>query len=168
MTRLWENVKDAKRREGVVTKEPGRSLPKSILAELQNSPQGLPAKVEDAVEGPTIQTDEERKERTIKDLEAKLRKLAKQRDIEKKALDVILWRDRLIKLASERARRLDTCGWDQRLLFDEEDWEEFGEDVLPSYEVDSSAETEGMEVDEERPEEVWWCRGNKKCDRHNG
>ncbi len=33
---LWESVKDAKHWEGVVVRDPGRTLPKKILAELSN------------------------------------------------------------------------------------------------------------------------------------
>jgi COMPASS component SPP1 len=81
---------------------------------------------------------------------------------------VILWRERLTELASERAEKLDICGWDQRLCFGDEEWADFGAGVLETYEeklesgesmsVDAAAEGDGE----------WWCPGKKKCDRHAG
>ncbi|KAH8120353.1 hypothetical protein DFH11DRAFT_1559697 [Phellopilus nigrolimitatus] len=173
---LWETVKDAKRREGVVVREPGRTLPKSILAELQNNAE---AKPEDAYENkPDTESsvaDQENKDDTIKRLKSQLLDIVQERESRKKETDVIAWRERLLRLASERAENVHECGWDQRLCFGDEEWVEFGEGVLESYEdstpnghANGSEDQDDMQTDEQVVDGEWWCRGKKKCERHAG
>ncbi|KLO14429.1 hypothetical protein SCHPADRAFT_939500 [Schizopora paradoxa] len=176
--RLWESVKAAKRREGVVVAEPGRTLPKKILAELSNvTPPNLTSNVEEIppdaqmnIDQPTFGESQENgivapnpvAKLKIASLEAQLGKIVSEREERKKEMEVVEWRQRLLSLAIRRAEVVGECGWDQRLCFGDEEWREFGEGVLESYEEAS----EGMEVDEQ--EGVWWCRGEKKCERHAG
>ena len=86
--------------------------------------------------------------------------------------DVISWRQKVLELAAARADRVDECGWDQRLIFDEEEYLEFGDGVLESYEERSpqlnGAAEESMQVDGACGHGEWWCRGKKKCQRHAG
>lgn len=177
--RLWENVKDAKRREGVVVSEPGRTLPKKILAELSNvtppnpsnGAEELSRDVQMNIDQPCIIQGQENGvggspnpvlKLKIVSLEAQLSKVVSERENRKKEMEVVEWRQRLLSLAIRRAELVGECGWDQRLCFGDEEWREFGEGVLESYE-DAN---EGMEVDEQESE--WWCRGEKKCERHAG
>jgi len=82
-----------------------------------------------------------------------------------------LWREKVVELASERAEVVDQCGWDQRLCFGEEEWADFGAEVLESYEERTNTDSgdDGMQVDgaSASPGE-WWCTGKKKCERHAG
>ena len=83
-------------------------------------------------------------------------------------MEVVLWREKLLELATARATAAEQCGWDQRLCFGDEDYAEFGPGVLESYEDEEETKAgDAMQVD--APEEqVWWCQGKKKCDRHSG
>jgi len=80
-----------------------------------------------------------------------------------------------VELATERSERVDDCAWDQRLCFGDEEYAEFGMEVLATYEENAEKEDvkdEGddtMQVDHTGGEEgEWWCRGKKKCERHAG
>lgn len=176
--RLWESVKGAKRREGVVVREPGRTLPKKILAELSNvTPPNIASNIEDTSPDIQMNGDHPASGKTqenginslnpvakakIASLETQLRKIVSEREERKKEMEVVEWRQRLLSLAIRRAELVGECGWDQRLCFGDEEWREFGDGVLESYEES----TEDMEVDDQ--EGVWWCRGEKKCERHAG
>jgi len=85
--------------------------------------------------------------------------ITKMREEIVRSMDIIMWREKLINLASDRAERLKHCGWDQRKCFSDEDWAEYGEGVLGTY------EDQAMEVDEEGE---WWCPGEMECERHAG
>ncbi|KAF8898695.1 hypothetical protein BD779DRAFT_1464807 [Infundibulicybe gibba] len=124
-SRLWDKVKGAEKREGVVKSKTAREIER---------------------------------------LKVLLEQVVVLREEIKKGMEVVLWRERLLELASERAEHLGSCGWDQRLCFGDEEWVDFGTDVLDSYE-DVKASGDEMEVDGEGE---WWCPGNKQCDRHTG
>lgn len=175
---LWAAIKDMKRREGVVTAEPQRTIPRSILAALQNSSlvptveeQTNDTKLEPAFE-PTPRHDENANAETIRALRTQLDSISKQRELWKKDMNLLVWRERLLILAAERASRLKECGWDQRLCFGDEEVMEFGDGVLESYDESIIAtrneDENGMDVDEQVGDGEWWCRGKQKCERHGG
>jgi len=83
----------------------------------------------------------------------------------------VLWRARLVELATKRSEKVDECAWDHRLCFGEEEYADFGMDVLASYENSGvkGDEDDAMRVDNAGGDEgEWWCRGKKKCERHAG
>ncbi|KAF9044752.1 hypothetical protein BDZ89DRAFT_942869 [Hymenopellis radicata] len=123
---LWEKVKDAERREGLVVRLGNGHIGKSRT----------------------------KREREVEKLQTQLDAVSMQRETVKRSMDVAVWRERLLELAVGRAEaKQDECGWDQRLCFGEEEWEEFGEGALENY--GSS-------------DEEWWCPGPADCDRHVG
>jgi len=89
----------------------------------------------------------------------------------KKGLEVVIWRERLLELASERAESIGQCGWDQRLCFGDEEWTDFGAGVLETYD---DGKTDVTNVEDEQSQATgegfgaWWCPGRKHCDRHVG
>ncbi|EJD03931.1 uncharacterized protein FOMMEDRAFT_121290 [Fomitiporia mediterranea MF3/22] len=167
---LWESVKDAKRREGFVVPEPGRILPIVILAGIQN---GDVTQTQANVPDPgQVVVDEEGRNSIVTRLEDQLQTVVQEREELKKELEVTSWRERLLQLASDRAENVGDCGWDQRLVYGDEEWLEFGAGVLESYEDNApnghSEENQDMEVDGQGQEGEWWCHGKKKCERHMG
>lgn len=175
---LWAAIKDMKRREGAVTAELHRTIPRSILAALQNS--SLVPAVEEQMNGtklepafePIPKRDENANAEMIGALRTQLDSISKQRELWKKEMNLLVWRERLLILAAERASRLKECGWDQRLCFGDEEVMEFGDGVLESYDESVMAtrneDENGMDVDEQVGEGEWWCRGKQKCERHGG
>jgi COMPASS component SPP1 len=73
----------------------------------------------------------------------------------KQELEIIEWRDSLIKLASQRSEEVGECGWDQRLCMDDEEWTEVGPTILENYDGQEQQEDESESFGE------WWCRGKK-------
>ncbi|KAG5648027.1 hypothetical protein DXG03_007062 [Asterophora parasitica] len=144
--KLWETVKDAEKREGV-----------AVCAEDPN-----PAKMD--VDEPCKdekEKEEQKKgkvEREVERLNVLLDGVVEVREEIKKGMETVIWREKLLELATERAVQVGECGWDQRLCFGDEEWEEFGTGVLESYEEGKADEDEGE----------WWCPGKKNCDRHSG
>jgi len=104
-------------------------------------------------------------EREVASLNAVLDEAVAQREELRKGMDIILWRERLLELAHERAVQLGQCGWDQRLCFGEDEWAEFGTGVLESYE---EVAKEGSQTDDATESEEWWCLESEKCERHTG
>ncbi|OCH96450.1 hypothetical protein OBBRIDRAFT_3509 [Obba rivulosa] len=171
--RLWESVKDAEKREGIVV----RAV--AIAAQVN----GI-TKAEDATAAPVVRPHSDtpllevvkasktRIERELARLYGQLEKIAQRRDQLKKNMDAVFWREKLLQLATARAEPLDECGWDQRLCFDDEECAEFGAGVLESYEdqgQDAKENGDAMQVDDVTNEDSdWWCRGKKKCGRHAG
>ncbi|KAI0361670.1 hypothetical protein OH77DRAFT_1417942 [Trametes cingulata] len=163
-TILWASVKDVKQREGVVVKvhvvqeEPKRA----VKPEQQRTVPGQLVMENHEVQRPT----KTQRERAVTRLQAELLKIAPKREALKQELEVILWRQRLLELATARAERVEECGWDQRLCFDEDEYAEYAAGVLDSYE---EGHADAMQVDGTGVEEgAWWCRGKKKCQRHSG
>ncbi|KZT30423.1 hypothetical protein NEOLEDRAFT_1125965 [Neolentinus lepideus HHB14362 ss-1] len=153
---LWNNVKSAERREGVV-----------IRVDAADQWKTDPAAFIEAADS-NVKNDRE-----VERLRRQLDKVMKAREQLKKEMEVVIWRQKLVELASDRADRVDECGWDQRLCFDDGEWAEFGAGVLESYEEtleDAGHESEsGMQIDGPVAEHgEWWCKGKKKCDRHAG
>lgn len=113
--------------------------------------------------------------RETKRLNSLLDTVIRLREEIKRGMEIVVWREQLLKLASERAEAVGKCGWDQRLCMDDEEWADIGAGVLESYEdavlrAEAAKEEDSadgdMEVD--GAEEQWWCPGKKVCDRHQG
>ncbi len=127
---LWSKVKDAERREGVVVHCQTGAVMKSKT----------------------------KAEREIERLAGPLEAVGKARAGLRRAMECVLWRERVWELACQRAEAGgDICGWDQRLCFGEEEWEEWGDGVEESYVADAD------DTDAE-----WWCSGPKDCEQHRG
>jgi COMPASS component SPP1 len=156
--KLWESVKNAEKREGIVI-----SADNGIFRKDENDAD-CKHEVED------IKPRQTKAERELERLTSLLDQVVRLREHIKKGMEVVVWRERLIALASERAEQVDQCGWDQRLCFGDDEWADFGAGVLESYEDVKTESNQGdMQVDgvsEELGE--WWCPGKKMCDRHAG
>ena len=166
--KLWESVRHSEKREGVVVRAD------SVKDEKRDVKMDVKGDNKRDVK-PLVQINRVRIERDIERLHSQLDQIMQQRDILKKEMDVILWRQRLVELATERSERVDECAWDQRLCFGDEEFADFGTEVLASYEDNAEKESlkeegdDAMQMDNANPEEgEWWCRGKKKCDRHAG
>ena len=170
--KLWETVKDADAREGVATVLCKPKKPAIVKAEVDadgdvNLADGIS---HDAKPEPLAHRSattfkkglSKQKERELVRLKKELEKVVDLRNSMKQELEIIEWRDSLIKLASQRSEEVGECGWDQRLCMDDEEWTEVGSTILENYDGQDQQE------DETEPFGEWWCRGKKKCDRHAG
>ena len=171
-TKLWETVKDADAREGIATVI---SAPKKYaIVKAEIDADGDVKLTDDTLQGarPVPHVDgltttvkkglSKQKERELARLERGLERVVDLRNSMKQGLEIIEWRDSLIKLASQRSEEVGECGWDQRLCMDDEEWIEVGSTILENY------EGQDQQDDESEPFGEWWCRGKKKCDRHAG
>jgi COMPASS component SPP1 len=157
--KLWESVRNAERREGVV---------------VCVNPPKCEASVDNEDAKPIVRKGM-RVERDVEKLHRQLDQVMHQREKLKKEMDVVVWRARLVELATERSEKVDECAWDQRICFGDEEYAEFGIEVLASYEDNAEKEEvknegeDAMQVDTVTAEDgAWWCRGKKKCERHSG
>jgi len=168
--KLWETVKDADAREGVATVFSGPKKPATVKAEVDGDgdvklTDGTLHYTKPEPDGPGTTVKKglsKQKERELVRLKKELEKVVDLRNSMKQELEVIEWRDSLIKLASQRSEEVGECGWDQRLCMDDEEWTEVGPTVLENYDGQEQQEDESESFGE------WWCRGKKKCDRHAG
>lgn len=151
--KLWESVKNAEKREGVV-----------VCADVK-------MEIDSKLSPAPISAQKRKANREIVCLNSRLENVVREREMMKREMDMVLWREKLVKLASERAEKVDECGWDQRLCFGEEEWDDFGAEVLESYEEKAKEEASDdvMQVDGVTTGHgEWWCTGKKKCERHAG
>lgn len=170
--KLWETVRDADAREGVATVLSGPKKPATVKAEVDADGDVkltdgtlYDTKSDPFVDGPATTVKKgpsKQKERELARLRKELEKVVDLRNSMKQELEIIEWRDSLIKLASQRSEDVGECGWDQRLCMDDEEWAEVGPTVLENYDGQDQQEDESESFGE------WWCRGKKKCDRHAG
>jgi COMPASS component SPP1 len=172
--KLWEIVRGAEKREGVVVcAEEGDSPGDTgagasagdgvVKMEVDGEDKKVKVKVE---EGSVKKKGKAAREREL--LHARLAKVVRVRERIKGEVEVARFRERLVGLASQRAQSVGLCGWDQRLCFEDEEWAEFGPAVWESYGCDEggSEVKEGAGVQEDEGE--WWCVGKKVCERHAG
>lgn len=145
---LWESVKHAEKREGIAV-----CVDEKIKNELDKR-----------------KKKQTKVDRETERLQGLLNQVVKMREEIKNSMEVLVWREQLLQLASERAEHIDQCGWDQRLCFGDEEWQEFGAGVLESYDDDVKGvkDENGMQVEDREEEGEWWCPGQKSCKRHNG
>jgi COMPASS component SPP1 len=143
--KLWEATQHAKRREGVVV------LPSDPATSLSSLPPSYSLLVGVGTDGL-----KRARERIHEKHEVQLQTIAETRDRLKMSLEEVAWRLRVVHLAIGRMEhsRSDECGWDQRLCFDSDEWQELGQSVVDSYDEGDDGE--------------WWCLGRRKCDRHAG
>ena len=155
-SKLWESVKNAEKREGVVS-----CADDVVKMDVDDDKGDVKAMAKMA---------KARVEREVERLNGKLDSVMQEREKVKKEMDVVLWRARIVELATERSEKFDQCAWDQRLCFGVEEYSDFGMEVLVSYEENAEKEgVDAMQVDTTGAEEgEWWCRGKKKCERHAG
>jgi COMPASS component SPP1 len=115
-----------------------------------------------------------RVERDLEKLTGQLDQIMRKRETLKKQMDVVVWRARVVNLATERSEQVDECAWDQRLCFGDEKYAEFGTAVLANCEDNAAKEEltnegeDAMQVDAVAEDGEWWYRGKKKCERHPG
>ncbi|KAJ3985643.1 hypothetical protein F5890DRAFT_1508673 [Lentinula detonsa] len=149
---LWESVKTASKREGLV-----RVISPSSAMQVD----GLETDVLKPIIR-EVQPTRTKQEREIDRLNGLLADIERLRDELHRGMDILLSREKLLQLATDRSENLEQCGWDQRLCFSDEDWADYGEGVLESYaEQDGSAENNAGEAE-------WWCPGDQECERHAG
>lgn len=153
---LWEAVKGAGRREGVVVR---------VLDDGKDS---------DTLRTEIVVPRVSKHARLLERLEAQISKISRRRDGLKAEEEIVGWRATVIDYAARRAERRGQCGWDGRLLWYDEEIRDFGDEVIELYDrVELREEGEGeMVVDgideNENENGEWWCTGKKKCDRHAG
>ncbi|KAG6902885.1 hypothetical protein C0995_010055 [Termitomyces sp. Mi166 len=137
--KLWETVKGAEKREGVVV--------------CAMEPNGVKTDVD---KDQMIKQKKSKTEREMARLNGLLDSIVKLREDIKKEMEYVVWREKLLELATRRAEQIDECGWDQRLCFRDDQCVDLGEGVLESYDLQNGASGD------------WWCSGKKACDRHAG
>lgn len=171
--KLWESVKNAEKREGVVvcTIQPDdtAACAKMEIDDGKDAKPPLPPPPPKRVVQPPLKS---KLARETERLDGLLDSVIKLREEINKGMEAVIWRERLLQLASERAELMGQCGWDQRLCLDDEEWADVGAGVLESYEHVKAESTKENGVDGEMEvdgsEEQWWCPGQKVCDRHQG
>jgi COMPASS component SPP1 len=163
--RLWESVKSAERREGVV---------QCVVANGNSGlggeqPNGLVTVAVVANNGQRAGGGKTKTDRALDRLRAQLDDVVRTRETLMREMEPIVWREKVSTLAIQRAEGVEECGWDQRLCFGDEDIAEFGSGVVESYEAEAKAKDEaGEEAETEEADAEWWCKGKKKCERHAG
>ena len=167
---LWASIQDTKQREGVVVMVHVHGGPNGVVSKDNHAASPVHSMAQESYE--VRKPSKTQPDRAVVRLQAELDKIAPKREELKQEHDAIIWRQKVLELAAARAERAEECGWDQRLIFDEDEYLEFGEGVLESYEERSpqpnSAVEDPMLVDGADGHGEWWCRGKKKCQRHAG
>lgn len=170
--KLWESVKNAEKREGVVVRvEDDDSISSLNGCHAKSDPDCKQGKEGAEVlrngalkpaKPKKIKTERE-KERLTKILDQVIRT---SNDL-KTGMGVLAWREKLLELATERAENVGLCGWDQRLCYGDEEWADHSQSVFDSYEDKGDGD---MDVDgqSESGEGEWWCAEEAACSRHLG
>jgi COMPASS component SPP1 len=175
--KLWESVKNAEKREGVVVCAMENEANGHVNGHVNcASGDGVKMEVDSSSKGDIVKPLKQHRiippaktkvERETERLNASLESVMILREEIKRGMEVVVWREQLLQLATERADHVGLCGWDQRLCFDDEEWADIGSGVLESYE---GLKEEGgdVEMDVDAGDEQWWCPGERLCDRHAG
>jgi COMPASS component SPP1 len=163
---LWESVKGAPRREGFVAVVPLAPEGEQIV---EIVPQGPDQTLEQSYKSSdaaraVVQPAHDRVQREVDRLESQISGWKERQLEQQQELKIVSWRIQLLARASHRADAVGECGWDQRLCYGDEEWLEFGEGVLESYDVEQGG------ADQDHADEFgqWWCPAPKKCNRHAG
>lgn len=109
---LWKNVRTAEKREGVVVRVSGSGTKASTEAD---------GTVKTEIDGEVVQPERGQIEREVERLQSLLDHVVKLREDITKGMEVLLWREKLLELAKDRAKAGKSCGWDQRLCFSDEE-----------------------------------------------
>ncbi|THH19857.1 hypothetical protein EW146_g1387 [Bondarzewia mesenterica] len=149
---LWESVKGAEKREGVVVstqlaKEQQALSQSPEVAAGSNDADRMKADGKTSEDGRMIGDEpllgivkpkKAKAERELERLRPQLDDVVRKREATKKELEIVIWREKLTELAVQRSEIVEECGWDQRLCFGDEEVAEFGAGVLESYEEGGS------------------------------
>ncbi|KAJ6591965.1 hypothetical protein B0H10DRAFT_2231059 [Mycena sp. CBHHK59/15] len=103
----------------------------------------------------------------VASLNTVLNEVVQMREDLREGMHIIFWCEWLLELASERAEQVGQCSWDKQLCFDKNQWADFGEGVLESYEDGPNKGIDSMEADYPAGED-WWCLQSQKCECHTG
>ena len=158
---LWESVKGSGRREAVVLRvlDDGEvAATKTESRPLTELDSAHPALYTEIV---SPQTSTHAK--LLARLEVQIAKISHRRDELKAEEEIVGWREAIINYAARRADRRGECGWDGRLLWSEDEVQEYGAEVIDAYER-VEIRLDGMVIDdvEEVPDEgEWWCADRK-------
>lgn len=151
--RLWDSVKGADKREGVVVRiEDANNCTADSKDGLKDG-QLKPSK-------PARAKGERERER----LNRVLQEINQAADELKKGMGILALREKLLEMAGERAESVGQCGWDQRLCYEDEEWVENGQSALESYD-DRDMDVDGQS---DNGESDWWCAEDTGCSRHMG
>ncbi|KAJ6613375.1 hypothetical protein B0H10DRAFT_1951533 [Mycena sp. CBHHK59/15] len=101
----------------------------------------------------------------VASLNAVLNEVVQMREDLREGMHIIFWCEWLLELASGRAEQVGQCSWDKELCFDKNQWADFGEGVLESYEDGPNKGIDSMEADYPAGKD-WWCLQSQKCERH--
>ena len=169
--RVWEAVKHAERRDGVVYRVVYDAQKAAVNGNGNGNGNGESSRRPGDSRMELVTPRKTHAERELDRLQAALTKTEEKRESMARGQEVLQWREKIVDLAAARADRVQECGWDQRLCFGDEEVLDFGADVTETYEEDARrgstpADPDGMQVD--GAPGAWWCRGKKKCDRHAG
>ncbi|KAG6842621.1 hypothetical protein C0991_000147 [Blastosporella zonata] len=145
---LWETVKDAEKREGVVV--------------CAGEPNGIKMMIDKEEEEHGLKAKKSKVEREVERLNGVLDSVVRLREDVKKEMESVIWREKLLELATARAETLGECGWDQRLCFGDDECANLGVGALESY------DTKVQDAETGPSSGNWWCSGKKVCDRHAG
>ncbi|PPR06889.1 hypothetical protein CVT24_011579 [Panaeolus cyanescens] len=164
--KLLESVKHAEKREGVVhcvveLDAPGKGMMDVDVKQEQDDKDTKP--VTSTKRQEIVLPTQTKVEREVERLKGLLDDVLKFKEEIQKGMEVVLWREQLLALASKRSINHDLCGWDQRLCLDDEEWIEMGSSVFEAY--DSK---KGDDGDVEMDGNEWWCPEDSSCSRHSG
>jgi COMPASS component SPP1 len=169
--KLWDSVKNAEKREGVVVR----------LDEDDNTSSLSDCQGKSDLDCPQEKDTETLKNGALKPAKPKKAKAEREKERLTEALDqvvrttndlkkgmgILASREKLLEMATERAETVNQCGWDQRLCYGDEEWAEQGQSVFESYEDRGDGD---MDVDgqSDNGEGDWWCPEEAACSRHVG
>ncbi|KAJ2913412.1 hypothetical protein MD484_g7012, partial [Candolleomyces efflorescens] len=163
--KLWDSVKNAEKREGVVVRldEDDNT---SSLSDLDCTEEKDPETLKNGALKPA-KPKKAKAEREKDRLREALDQLVRTASDLKKGMGVLASREKLLEMATERAETVNQCGWDQRLCYGDEEWAEQGQSVFDSYEDRGDGD---MDVDgqSDNGEGDWWCPEEASCSRHVG
>ena len=190
MSRLWRNVKDARKRDAVVVHaNPDVSSSAKSSAAPPSTESSSNTKV------PPQRTDAEKTTESLQELAVELENLTHDARLRSRELGFILARGTLARLAvqwSEKGENVNRCCFDSRLLLEGVEWEEWvegvGRAVLEgtadaagaarpgSNHIGVSVKGEAHAGNGEEEElhlgmeatDSPWCDGRRKCERHFG
>lgn len=165
--KLWDSVKHAEKREGVVICAADAVVK---MDEEEESDGGTKRTTLTTVKPNVVRPSRTKAERETERLSILLAPIEKMREDIQRGVEIIVCRERLLQLASERAELVGQCGWDQRLCCDDEELADIGAGMLESYEdtkVEDAAD-DGADMEVDGGIEQWWCPGKKVCERHAG
>ncbi|TFK30481.1 hypothetical protein FA15DRAFT_662439 [Coprinopsis marcescibilis] len=170
--KLWDGVKHADKREGVVVKleETNCNGTEVSTGKLEKAAKGdSPHSTSLAALLKPAKPVKSKANRECDRLKLVLADITKMQDEVRKGIEIISWRERLLALATDRSETVSQCGWDQRLCFGDEEWaDDFGQNILESYESFDRMDVDENQRTSSAEETKWWCLDDSACARHVG